>query len=170
MNINLQKKINNLKKSFKLNNFLFNKQVQKNSLYIKLFFKYIRQIEPKFMRGLSYIPNFKQKLIEPLSFYNQPITIPQQKNLRMHRKNFSYFNNYLNKEERKLFINNKFLKAYNYDIDEQIYSFERFKYALISDKLFFFHLTRLLKCIFFKKKLTLKLRNINNLIPYKIIL
>lgn len=38
---------------------------------------------------------------------------------------------------------------------------------IIHDKLFLFHLQRILKCIFFKKKLLLKLRNIETLLPYK---
>ena len=70
-------------------------------------------------------------------------------------------------EEQEKFDNNKFLATYN--IEQKSLSFgPAIKFFLISDKMFFFHLKRILKCIFFKKNLDLKLRNIENLIPYKV--
>jgi len=64
-------------------------------------------------------------------------------------------------------LKNKFLRSYTIDDDLLGYG-PIFKITLITDKIFFFNLKRILKCLFFKKNLTLKLRNIENLVPHKL--
>ena len=153
-----------------------NKIIKKFRITNIKFIKLVRQVRRKFTFGLMYLLKRKKYNIFRYSLKNFPYNIKFKQNnnnsivvnkfANIHKNLPHYYNiEYLKKTHRK-FNNNKYLKAYN--IEEDSYKFGLvFKNTLISDKVFFFHLKRLLKCIFFKKNINLKLRNIENLVPYK---
>lgn len=146
------KELSLLKKHSKLNKFSFIKFTQRMRPFVYpavLFLTERKNYTTPFVPKNLLLPKkiSKNSKVSPF-YYNQ-----------------KEFNN--DNEENKI-SNNKFLSQYT--IEEKSFSFGPIiKFSLISDKLFFFHLKRILKCVFFKKNLDLKLRNIENLIPYKVL-
>jgi hypothetical protein len=139
---------------------------------VRLFYQYPKSCK-KFIKKIlvkkdsNFNVNYV-KVSKDIIFYNKKLKKKKIKNKKViyHFKNLHYTTKQINIFKNRLLKKN--LKQFFVE-DKGLFLVPRnLKYFLNVDRLYMFHLKRFLNCVFLKKNVILKLRNIEILLPYKV--